>query len=280
MKTKNLVGILVLFLCVMSLAACSDDDEKQEFTPLHFEFESLETTEGTGGIMFVYTGSGNISLDVRNTDIIDASYEVNEHYGEIILGGSSNHLGQINITGKMKGETSILVKDNVTKETVELRIKITDKYLGFTMQSGGNHPALTEDIHFFLVDNDAHDCYFFLWDHLNNKLRETPIVKGKYEFSVEKEGNGTIPYMTLTYPSDENGKFTRAAIAPTPHKFNILKSNDAVYSAFRTHLGVDWDALAGTKSNIRSYTLQMKEVGTEYAATAEMTNGGIPEGVL
>lgn len=279
MNTKNLLGILLLFLCAIGLPACSDDDETKELTPLQIEKRSYEVRWGDSDDIGIYNGSGNISLKVQNTDIIEASYKINEDYGKLILGGANyTFLGQIRVSGKQKGETSLTVTDNVTKETVELQIKVTDRYLSCAIQEG-NHPALTKDITVFFVGNEAHDCYFFSMDHANNKLYDEPLAKGTYEFTAEKDGENNKFGVILTYASDDKGRFTDAAIVPSAHKFDMRGSDSYVYSVLKGYLGVDWDNL--TKSSVpKDYIMCMNEIGTEYSAKGLLVLTQMPEGIL
>lgn len=51
------------------------------------------------------------------------------------------------------------VKDNITNETVDLRIKITDSYLAYAIEKS-NHPALSNGTVVYLINNEAKECYF------------------------------------------------------------------------------------------------------------------------
>ena len=61
---------------------------------------------------------------------------------------------------KHKGDTTITVKDNVTNETVDLKIKIVDSYLNLKVA----HPAqvpYTGGENLFFINNSDRDFYLF-----------------------------------------------------------------------------------------------------------------------
>ena len=78
------------------------------------------------------------------------------------------------------------VKDNITNEIVELKIKIIDSYLAYAIKES-NHPALSNGTVVYLINNESKDCYFFRYSDSKNELSQNPIAKGTYDFSVKLE---------------------------------------------------------------------------------------------
>lgn len=288
MKTKDLFRVLLTVLFIFGLAACSNDDnDTKEIKPLKFDKQSYETSLLGQRSIKVYNGSGKYRFDVQDADIIKITYTENEHFEEFVLGGNNSYLGTIDVHGVQTGQTKLTVTDEVTQDKAELTIKVTEPYLTFVVRDS-NHPTLSNQVVFFLIANEMHDCYFYKIIKRNPEMPVIPEMnlescgKGKYEFSVEKDGEFLIPYLTLTYASDGKGQFTDAAIAPQMHKFNILGSSKGIYTRIQQYLNVDWNAMteATLKNNIATFNLNMKEVDTAYEARSELTTLLIPEGTL
>ena len=271
MAMKNLFGIIALFLCSVGIISCSNDD-KPEPTPFHLEKQSYEIRFGFTGDISIKNGSGDISVSVRNPEIVSVSYLKNDVY--------TDRLGLVSLQGKQKGETKVVITDNITKESEEVNVKVIDSYLACTIMES-NHPALTKNppIYMYLVKNEARDCYFFVYSDASHSLKEGPIAHGTYNFSKEEEGDVSYPCLTLTY-AEENGKFTDAAVSPTTHKFNLTGTEDRVFDILNHYLNFNLNR-AFTRMNIAPvYRLNMKEIGTEYAVFGEINMTPIPEGVL
>lgn len=221
MNIKTLFKILLLFFSAIGFGSCgSDDDEKKEIYPLSFEKEYYEVPLLGNQSISIRGGNRNYSVTVEKTEILDVSVDLS----------SSIDMGNLVITPKQKGETTVTIKDNIVNEEVGLKIKVTDSYLAYAIKNS-NHPALSQGTLVYLINNEAKDCYFFRNTGSGTGATNTLIAKGTYEFSVKIEygiGNSSntygIPYLTLNYGSDINGNFTDAAIAHTPHslRFELL----------------------------------------------------------
>ena len=109
-------------------------------------------------------------------------------------------------------------------------------------------------------------------------------------FSIEKNNNPnlsyeTIPFLTLTYKTDEDGKLTNENISASGYYFNLIGSFSATYSIINKYLGVDWNRLSkfiNTRSDIAlAPTMQMQEEGTEYSVNGDVALfTQIPENIL
>lgn len=270
MKSAKLFGILLLSLLSIGLTGC-DDDEKTNY-PLTIFKTSFEVPLNRSSEIVISKGNGAYTLKIENATIAQATVL------EASLYDSS--CGRISVVGKQKGETTLLVTDDVTKETVTLEIKVTDNYVS-SFITKSNHPALANNVWIYLINNEAHDCYF-----LTDNADEAPhaptsmlLSKGKYLFSVEND----TPYLSLTYVSDSNGKFFDGGIVPTEHKFDLSDNEYRTFTALKSLLGVDWGTLPITETRMsmpQSIYLEMEEVGTEYKTTGILGTTQIPEGIL
>lgn len=286
MKQVNVSGIL-LFLSIISFFGCTDNDEKKnEIFPLSFEKAYYETPLLGKQSITIRGGNRDYTATVEKTNILDVSIDLSNPIG----------MGNLIITPKQKGETTVTVKDNVTKDIVDLKIKVIDGYLAYAIGTS-NHPALTPKTIVYLTNNETKDCYFFRYNDSGLDSNTAPIAKGTYEFSIKLEygiGNSSpmypIPYLTLNYASDEQGNFTDAAIAPTPHKLRFEMydgvTDNSIMNMIQVCLGVDWkelvrDVLKGAKSEVRIPTLKTTIDDTDYVIIGTLnTTPTIPENII
>lgn len=243
MKTKHLLGALLSFLCTIIFFSCGNNNEEKIY-PLSFEKEYYEQPLLRATDITIRGGNRDYTVTVEETDILSIDVDLSSSIG----------MGSLKVTPKKKGETKVKVKDNITNEIVELKIKIIDSYLAYAIKES-NHPALSNGTVVYLINNESKDCYFFRYSDSKNELSQNPIAKGTYDFSVKLEngfGNSSptyaIPYLTLNYASDEQGNFTDASTPPTPHKlrfelFDGVTSVNAVINLIQRYLKIDWEQL-------------------------------------
>lgn len=291
MKTKHFLKLLLLLLCTINFVSCNNDDP--DIQPFRIEKKSYEVMKGGSHGFSISSGSGNLSVTVADPAILSAQFSKDNYKGII---------GYLRLDGKQKGETTVTITDNVTQETEYLKIKVIDKYLAYGIEDS-NHPALESSIIIYLINNEARDCYFFRYIHSNNKVFDTPIAKGTYNFSLNPESDGPdlttdyTPYLTLTYSSDEHGKFTDATIVPSIHqfRFEMYKNggiSNNVFSIIQYYLDINWEKLTqqqtpqkkdhSTRNNvIISPKLEITEDDTEYRIIGTLaTHPTMPEGIL
>lgn len=78
MKTINLYGTLMLFLCVFSFYSCKDDDQIPQF---EFTSESLNQTVWKGNIADpTYNGEVGINFETKETGVINCVDPQNPEY--------------------------------------------------------------------------------------------------------------------------------------------------------------------------------------------------------
>ena len=285
MKTKHLLGALLSFLYTIIFFSCGNNDEKKIYS-LSFEKEYYERPLlGTTNIT-ITGGNRDYTVTVEKTDILNIDVDLSSSIG----------MGSLRITPKKKGETKVKVKDNITNETVDLRIKITESYLAYAIKKS-NHPALSNGTVVYLINNEAKDCYFFRYIESRDEISRTPIAKGTYDFFTKLEsgsGNSSptyaIPYLTLNYASDEQGNFSDATVPPTPHKlrfelFDGVTSVNAVINLIQRYLKIDWEQLINKALTRSDYliipTLKTTIDNTDYTIIGTLdTHPEIPENIL
>lgn len=264
MKTIHLFRLCSfagLLLCAAGMLSCNDENEGKEAPkPFFLEKKSYEVMQKGSLQISVINGSGNIKLSTDLPEVIHATYTPAEAQTDPTL-------GTIRIGGVSKGEATLTVTDKTTKESETLQVKVTDTYMVYTLDHS-NHPALTPSVIVYLVADKARTCYFFPYNPESREVTDALVAKGTYEFSVGKKEESKIPYLTLTYASDEKGRFTDAAIVPTAHTFDLSHSEKMAYYALESYLNFSWDALsaqaASKSSPIPLLTLTLQEVDTEY----------------
>ena len=254
--------------------------------PLSFEKEYYEQPLLRATDITIRGGNRDYTVTVEETDILSIDVDLSSSIG----------MGSLKVTPKKKGETKVKVKDNITNEIVELKIKIIDSYLAYAIKES-NHPALSNGTVVYLINNESKDCYFFRYSDSKNELSQNPIAKGTYDFSVKLEngfGNSSptyaIPYLTLNYASDEQGNFTDASTPPTPHKlrfelFDGVTSVNAVINLIQRYLKVDWEQLINKALTRSDYliipTLKTTIDNTDYTIIGTLdTHPEIPENIL
>ncbi len=267
MKTNNLNRLILFLLISIFIEACKNDENE----PLTFYDDSYEVPiHGTRSIG-IKSGSGDYSIQVKNTGIFSATEEY----------GWSNSAGMILISGLLTGEGTLTVIDNVTKETCNLKIKVTHNYEVFRVSTFENtDPVLSKTPFLFLINNKARDVYFAdksgQQTISDNGLRIQG--KGSYTFTME---NGKT-YLTLIYATDNNKQLTNnAAIAPTPHKFQITKSSEFALHRLDENLNLDLETSAGSYPVDQQFlAMKLEEVGTGFKIEGSLEYVEIPQDIL
>lgn len=283
MRTKKIFGISFLFLCMACLVGCNDQEGKKEIYSLSFEKEYYEIPCAGKMRMPIRGGNRDYSVSVENPDLLEVVVDLSD----------SVSMGTLVVNPKLKGQTTVTIRDNVTHESVDLKMKVIDGYLVYAIKES-NHPALSAGIVVYLINNENRDCYLFNYNYSVNTLNETLISKGTYKFFLREESGidlYPVPYMTLNYVSDEHGNFTDAAIPPIPHHlrfeiFDGITSVDTVMNMIQTYLGVDWKKIVqeipkGTKNEVIQPILKTTIDNTNYTIIGTFdTIPVIPEHVL
>lgn len=263
MNTKNFFGIFLLSLIAIGLTACGDDDK--EIVDFTLSTESCEIPLEYTYYTSIVSGNGDYTLTVENNEIIEAQVKFT----------ADDHMpfGAIYIEAKQKGETTLSITDKVTQQSRSLKVKVTDRYLGYYITES-NHPALAKERSVYLVNNAARDAYFFE-KKKNNAM--ALLSHGTYEFKVENDN----PYLVLHYP-EVDGQFTIAAVAPTAHSFNIKGSDSQTFGFLQTFLSFKWNDLSPDLRSdmVRFLQMKMKEESTNNSVIGNLHTDPIPMGIL
>ena len=133
---NKLINSVLLITCLF-IVACSDDNIENTPTPFILEKDYYEIRlERSSTSISITNGSGDISLDIENEDVLQAIYsKYNDDWEE------DNLKGHINLYGMQKGVTTLTIIDNVTNDVEKVEVKVTDCYLAYTI-SESNYPAL------------------------------------------------------------------------------------------------------------------------------------------
>lgn len=155
MKVDKLFRILLLFLCTIGFISCSNDkDEDNDNNPeYHLELaqNSCEVMQERN-VAIKLTTHENTTFDIANPNLIDILYTW--EFG--------NFKAKIEIKGKQKGETDIVVTDHETGESATIKVKVTEypmprlavdhpegnifDMMNFHLYNEGSQPINTSDL--------------------------------------------------------------------------------------------------------------------------------------
>ncbi len=159
---------MLLFLFTMGFTSCSEDD-KQEYY-LELSQNSCEVIQGYS-ISIDLTAHENTTLNVENPELIDAAY----------IWELDDYKAKIEIKGKQKGETDLVVTDHETGESATIKVKVTEYPMPrlAVKQPKGN---IFDTMNFYLYNEDSKSinsnslsvvCDSIVWtvDEINNSFR-------------------------------------------------------------------------------------------------------------
>lgn len=159
---------MLLFLFTMGFTSCSEDD-KQEYY-LELSQNSCEVIQGYSTSIDL-TAHENTTLNVENPELIDAAY----------IWELDDYKAKIEIKGKQKGETDLVVTDHETGESATIKVKVTEYPMPrlAVKQPKGN---IFDTMNFYLYNEDSKSinsnslsvvCDSIVWtvDEINNSFR-------------------------------------------------------------------------------------------------------------
>ncbi|WP_294142213.1 hypothetical protein [uncultured Sanguibacteroides sp.] len=257
MKWGHLSRVCFMLLFTSCFVSCNDDKKTEEVYPIRFSDSSYEVRMGMRESISFVDGSGDYTIDVENPQLLDASISLNTD--------------NLFINAKKKGETVLSVTDNRVGETVKLKIKITDSYLGFVLVNS-DLPFFKSKTDLFLVKNDLKEFYLFDQAEDFNGPVGDPVLKGNYKIAIENNK----PYLTLVYKDETEGVEIR--------KFCLSGSDGIVFDILNTMFELGWEKLSENSSRSvgpQIYVLHLTEVNTIYEADGYMNYFmHIPGGIL
>lgn len=113
MQSKPLLGTLLLLLSAIGFISCSDDDKSDYH--LKLSDNSCEVMQGRSASIGL-TAHENTALNIESPELTEAVYAWQ----------SRSFASKIEITGKLKGETGIVVTDLETGVSATIRVKVTE----------------------------------------------------------------------------------------------------------------------------------------------------------
>lgn len=111
---KNLIGTFCVFLLTISLMSCEDGDEQFKYH-LELSQNSCEVMQGSHVTISLITHENTV-LEIENPELVDAVYTWEAN------GGKAN----IEIRGKEKGETNLVVTSLETRESAMIKVKVLE----------------------------------------------------------------------------------------------------------------------------------------------------------
>ena len=253
MKTKNLFGILMLFLFTFAFISCDKDtDNSKQIFHLSFEKNYYERPLTGAKNIMIRGGNRDYTIEVNNPEILEATIDLSSPIG----------MGDLEIYPKQTGETIVKVHDNIVNETVELKIKIVDDYLNLVLANPMQSPY-NEGDEFFLINNESRS--FYLYDD-DKDLKQT----GSYNFIVEN----SVPYMELTF----NDKLENKSV----YKYDLTGTSEKTFFALKILLGWDWQEQIESLETreISPAIMNAKDIETGVKYYFVVGNHDIPENVL
>ncbi|RHJ92519.1 hypothetical protein [Parabacteroides bouchesdurhonensis] len=141
MRAKSLFEIFLMFLFTIGFTSCSDDD-KQEYS-LKLSQISCEVMQGYS-VTIGLTAHENTTLNIEAPELIDAVY----------IWESDGNKAEIEIKGKQKGETDLVVTDHETGESATIKVKVTEYPMPHlaVKQPKGN---IFDMMNFYLYNEDS-----------------------------------------------------------------------------------------------------------------------------
>lgn len=212
------------------------------------------------------TGSGNYTLEIENPYLLSAEVQT----------GWSSPSGMIAIHGILTGKTSIIVTDNVTKESKKVQVKVTNNYevLRISKYEDDPLPPSLSNVEFlYLVNNKAKDLY--LVSRENISLTDYVLkVRGKGKYKINTEGGDYN--LTLSYIVDKNEQPTideTSAITVsnsyliTMGSYALHRLNQNLNLSFETSLPENAENVARING---AAPIEMKNIHTEYKLQGEL----------
>lgn len=284
-RLKSLWLVIFASLLLVNFAACSssdDDDNKGNTTPTFVDYLEIPLDHST-----VFDIPSGYHMEIADSSIVAPRFKFFDSPTTLLF-------------GKKKGETTLTITNKETNYSKTIPVKVTDNYIS-EMITGSTHPVFGKDMFLFFINNDKHS--FYLFNKENKEPSGSPVCEGTYEFSVKKEtitnkdkdGKDMsvevyVPYLTLTYHSDKDGKIDASAPL-VAHEFRLDSSTDMALKGIIDYIkNINWDdwkhifepQQEATRSKATfGIGFVMQEVGTEYIVRGDLyDNYRIPEHVL
>lgn len=248
---KFIIKLFFPFLICLVLTSCDNDDDDKIYD-LTFAHNSYAITLGQNTPISFRSGNLDYTFSSSDEEVATVTYTPPAHVG----------FGDIVLTGKKKGTTTVSVTDNVTKQKVELTITVVDAYLSLTnfqneIQVEINNETdkafiekdikensfLKEDYIYSLVKNE--DKTFYMFSSSKDMNEGKYVYTGTYEFE-ERE---SAPYLVFSYKEGDKNVI---------HTYKMGDTGIPIISAF---FNLGWNFIRATSPPL--YMLSLDEGLTE-----------------
>ena len=167
--------LLILLIIVVSCDKRNDDHTASRF---HIDKNYYEIIQWRDQTINITSGSGDLQISTPNADKIQLSYE---------KGSTESGInGKIDIKGIKRGEAQVQLVDRVTKESVQLNLKIVPPYIELIAEDSTD-PVLNIGTDLFLINDEGHSFYIFSYNHPIAKYNIPPCYSGYYQFVKEED---------------------------------------------------------------------------------------------
>lgn len=176
-KLQILVFVLVVVLC----GACKNEEIGRIY-PLTFSELAYATRIGVTMNVSFRSGNKDYVVTSGDTAVVEAYARIDGDIG----------FGTLCLHGKREGKANVTVKDNVSGETVGLRITVGEFYLSFLVVQTDTAIFRKDDMCYF-VQNEAKD--FMVFEKKGTDDYPVLKFKGSYEFTA----TGDTPFVNVEY---------------------------------------------------------------------------------
>lgn len=232
MGLQKFSGILLVLLYILC-GACKNEEISRIYS-LTFEKGAYEVRSGMTLSIPFRSGNKDYIITSSDTAVVKALANITV---------SNIGFGTLYLSGNAKGEATVSVKDKVCGEQVDLRITVTDFYLGFEVMETDSVIFQKNDCLFF-VKNETKDFLVFGKKNVTGEL--VLRFKGNYEFTL-----GNKPYVDIEYEKDGH---------PVKYVFDMTESSSEIFSILDHFYRL---SMKKTKDiGIRNYYMNLKESST------------------
>ena len=248
MRTKSLFRTLLMFLFTIGFISCNDED-KQDYH-LELSKNSCEVMQGFSAAIDL-TAHENTTLDIKNPELLDAVYT-----WEL-----ESYKAKIEIKGKQKGETDIIVTDHETGESATIKVKVTEYPMPHlaVKQPKGN---IYDMMNFYLYNEDSKSisssdlsavCDSIVWtvDGMN----------GSFKVFEHEEGDGwTGKHLTFEWGHcfKYSGEYKTSLAAWKDNKVFFRHQLDVTVTDDKDFLAFNWSDITKDSQAWNSYADVLK----------------------
>lgn len=230
MKIKIFFLPILLIVLAISVISCSKDDKLDYL--LELSKNSCEVMQGES-VFIDLTTHENTTLDIENPELIDAFYSWS----------IDRNKAKIEIKGKQKGETYIVVTDHETGETAMIRVQVTEfpmPHLAVEQPKGNIFDLMS----FYLYNESSESINISGLSRVCDSIVWTVDgINGSFRVFEHEEGEGWAKHtLTFTWGHCFNypGEYKTNLAAWKDSKVIFCHQLDITIMNDKDFLGYDW----------------------------------------